>query len=91
MLMAFGLFGLILTGRSLPGRLAGPVGRLSRASFCIYLVHIFFLRLFQRLGLSGGVTPSVLTVPAVAALMAVCGWLVWEILRRIPVVNTYLV
>lgn len=91
MLMAFGLFGLILTGRPLPGWLAGLVGRLSRASFCIYLVHIFFLRLFQRLGLSGGVSPSVLTVPAVAALMAVCGWLVWEILHRIPVVDTYLV
>lgn len=89
MLMAFGLFGLILSrgGR----RPAGPVGRLSRASFCIYLVHIYFLRLFQQFGLSGGASPSVLTVPAVAALMAVCGWLVWEILHRIPVVNAYLV
>lgn len=54
-------------------------------------MHIYFLRLFQQFGLSGGASPSVLTVPAVAALMAVCGWLVWEILHRIPVVNAYLV
>lgn len=90
-LMAFGLFGLILYGKELPGRLARPVGRLARASFCIYLVHILFQKVFLRLGLSAGAPPCILAIPAMAALLAVCGWLVWEVLHRIPIVKTYLV
>ena len=90
-LMAFGLFGLILYGQELPDRLARPVGRLAQASFCIYLCHILFQKLFFRLGLSAGASPCVLAIPGMAALLAVCGWLLWELLRRIPVVKSYLI
>ncbi len=91
MLMSLGLFGLILTGKGLPGRLARPVERLARASFCIYLVHILFQRLFLRLGFSAGASPCLVWVPAVSLLLLVTGWLTWEVLRRIPIVRTYLV
>lgn len=90
-LMAFGLFGLILFGRDLPGWAARPVARLAQASFCIYLCHILFQRWFLRLGLSGGASPCVLAVPGMAVLLAVCGWLAWEVLRRVPVVKSYLI
>ena len=90
-LMAFGLFGLILFGRDLPDWAARPVARLAQASFCIYLCHILFQRWFLRLGLSGGASPCVLAVPGMAVLLAVCGWLVWEVLRRVPVVKSYLI
>ena len=89
--MAFGLFGLILFGRDLPGWAARPVARLAQASFCIYLCHILFQRWFLRLGLSGGASPCVLAVPGMAVLLAVCGWLAWEVLRRVPVVKSYLI
>lgn len=91
MLMALGAFGLILSGKGLPGRAVRPVERLARASFCIYLVHILFQKLLLRLGLSAGAPPCILTVPAMAALLGACGWLVWEALRRVPIVRTYLV
>ena len=90
-LMAFGLFGLILFGRDLPDWAARPVARLAQASFCIYLCHILFQRWFLRLGLSGGASPCVLAVPGMAVLLAVCGWLAWEVLRRVPVVKSYLI
>lgn len=32
-----------------------------------------------------------LAVPGMAVLLAVCGWLVWEVLRRVPVVKSYLI
>ena len=90
MLMALGVFGLVLTRRELPARLASPVERLSRASFCVYLSHVLFQQVFLRLGISAAHWCA-LTIPALTLLLLACGRLTWEILRRIPVVNTYLI
>ena len=90
MLMALGLFGLILTGKELPARLARPVARVSRASFCTYLSHVLFQQVFLRLGVSAAHWCA-LSIPAAALLLLACGQLTWEILRRVPVVRTYLI
>lgn len=91
MLMAAGLFGGILTGTKERPLATKLTGLLARASFCVYLVHIVFLRLFLRLGFSGGNSPCLLFVPLVAALLLLCGFLVWAVLSRIPVVKSYLI
>ena len=91
MLMALGLFGLILNRKEWPGPMVRVTGRLARAAFCIYLVHVFFLYAFPRFGINSGVSPCALTIPATALLMLALSWLVWEALHRIPVVKTYLV
>lgn len=90
-LMAFGLFGLCLTQKAYPRWAAGLAGRLARASFCIYLVHILFQRRLALLGLSGEAAPCALTIPGTALLMLGTSYLLWEILHRIPVVKKYLV
>lgn len=63
----------------------------SRASFCIYLVHLFFLDILTGRGLSAGVYPPIWAVPCLTAVMFLGGFLVWLILRRVPVVNKYLI
>lgn len=91
MLMAMGLFGLILTRRSWPGPVVRATGRLARASFCVYLSHILFLREFTRLGLDPGASPCLLSIPLTCLLLLGAGWLAWEALRRVPLVRDWLI
>lgn len=92
MLMALGLFGLILGRKAWPRPVILVTGRLARAAFCIYLVHILFYKhIFLPLGISPGVSPCALTIPAVALSLLALSWLAWELLHRIPVVKRYLV
>ena len=89
-LEAVGIYGLCMTARiSLAvGRAAEEV---SRASFCVFLVHVFFLKTFARLGLTALVGPAAVTVPLLSLLLLGCGCAVYAVLRRIPVVNKYLI
>ncbi len=63
----------------------------SRASFCVYLVHLFFLDLLVRRGISAGTLQPLWAAPALAAAVFGAGFLVWLALRRVPVVNRYLI
>ena len=65
--------------------------RWSKASFCIYLTHLFFLDFLAGRGLSAGTLPPVWGVPVLAAAAFGGGFLVWLVLRRVPVVKTYLI
>lgn len=91
MLMALGLFGLITGRKEWPAAVVRLTGRLARASFCIYLLHILFLRALLRLGISSGISPCVLSIPFVCLLLLAAGWLAWEVLHRIPIVKDWLV
>lgn len=90
-LMAYGLFGLCLSKREYPRWVVRLTGQLARASFCIYLTHILFQKLFARFGLGGVLPPSALTIPGMALLLLLCGYLAWEVLHRLPVCKDYLV
>lgn len=91
MLMAFGWFGLVLGRKAWPKALAVMIDRLAQASFCIYLSHILFIKKFTALGFYTVFTQSVLSIPLMVILLLACGWLLWEILHRLPVVNRYLI
>lgn len=90
MLMALGLFGLILSRPDWPEPVTRLTGRLARAAFCIYLVHILFQQALGGLGLNSG-AHCLLSVPAMSLLLLALGWITWEILRHIPVVRRYLI
>lgn len=92
MLMAVGWFGLILNRKKArPALWKALTGRLARASFCVYLCHILFLYCFRDHGLASVASPTALSIPLTALLLLGCGWLTWEVLRRIPGVNKYLI
>ena len=64
---------------------------LSRASFCVYLVHMFFLYGLRDLGLTATVGPCLLTIPLIAAVILALSLAVWLILSRIPWAKDWLI
>ena len=89
-LQAIGIYGFCVSAFSHKDRWP-VVETISKASFCVYLVHLFFLDFLTSRGLSAGVYPSVWAVPALTAVLFCAGFLVWLVLRKIPVVNRYLI
>lgn len=66
-------------------------GFTSRASFCVYLTHIFFLQTFARWGLRAIDGPVLLTVPLVSGLVVCCCCAVYIVLSRVPFVRRWLI
>ncbi len=89
--MAAGLFGTI-TALSRSGNSRYRVAeKISKASFCVYLVHVFFLNVFTGLGFTVSLLPSLISIPLLVLAVFVCSYAVYLILSRIPVVNKYLI
>lgn len=89
-LLAVGIYGLCWSV-PIPAGLGRAAEYISKASFCVFLTHIFFLKAFAHFGVSAFMGPVVLTVPLLSALLLACGCGTYEILRRIPLVNRYLI
>ena len=64
---------------------------LSRASFCVYLVHLIPYWELGRLGLSAAAGPCILLIPLTAAAVLACSLAVWAVLSRVPMVGKCLV
>jgi surface polysaccharide O-acyltransferase-like enzyme len=85
---AAGFFAL-LSGVEL--RHAGLTQFLSRASFCVYLMHMFVLYAGAERGWSILLLPCAVSIPlaALGTLAVSCG--VYFVLSKIPIVKRYLV
>lgn len=89
-LLAAGVYGLC-HGAALPVWLARGAAYLSRASFCVFLTHIFFLKTLSRLGFNARMGGAWWSVPAVTLTVLACSCAAYEMLRRIPVARRWLV
>jgi surface polysaccharide O-acyltransferase-like enzyme len=91
-LLAIGVYG-ICTGLSQPtlARLSPVTIRVSKASFCIFLVHVILRDSFVRWGLHSLPIPALLLVPLISLLNLVLCFLIYCLLSRIPLVRRYLV
>lgn len=89
-LLAIGIFGLLI-GRQYGAKTCAAAYRLSKASFCIYLVHVLFNHLFRKCGLTVAVLPCVASIPLLVLLNLALSYVVYLVLSRIPVVNRYLI
>lgn len=86
-LMAAGFFGFCLDVR-LGEQAEKLCRRVSDASFCVYLVHILFLKIMQKL--FGIISSPLLIFPLSAAVFALSMG-VWFLLSKVPVVNRWIV
>ena len=89
-LQAVGIFGLgssLWKGRP-PSRLTETV---SRASFCIYLIHPLFLDLLEERDISSASLHGLWAAPMLSVLLLLAGLACWLVLRKVPVVNRYLI
>ena len=91
-LLAAGQYALLdRLGARLRERSARRAGFLSRSSFCVYLVHVVFLNLFQRWDLTAAVYPAVIAIPALSLLLWLLSAAVYLVLSRIPFVRKWLI
>ena len=63
---------------------------LSRASFCVYLIHLIPWWELGRLGLSAAAGPCIILIPLTAAAVLACSLAVWAVLSRIPILGKWL-
>jgi surface polysaccharide O-acyltransferase-like enzyme len=63
----------------------------SKASFCVYLVHVFFLYAFEKLGFHVGLFSPLLSAPVVTAAIFLCSCGAYAVLVKIPGVNKWLI
>jgi surface polysaccharide O-acyltransferase-like enzyme len=89
-LMAVGLFGMAVS-RFRDAKPPGWTERLSRASFCIYLVHIFFLDALVSHSFTVRLLPCLVSIPLTVAAVFLCSCLTYLVLSRIPFVRNYLI
>lgn len=62
----------------------------SRASFCVFLTHVFFLKLLARWGVNALTGPALVTVPLVTLLVILLSCGTYTVLSRIPGVRRWL-
>lgn len=89
-LLAAGVFSLCMRVRP-PAWAERTAAVLSRASFCVYLVHMLVLRTLYRAGLTTGICRPLLSAPLLAALCGAISFVVWLVLSRIPWVRRWLI
>ncbi|MEG1633314.1 MAG: acyltransferase family protein [Oscillospiraceae bacterium] len=89
-LMSIGIFGAVrILSRDLQ---ASPrLQTLVRASFCVYLIHHFFIMVFRYIGFDVNLFAPIVEIPletAVVLALSLCGW--W-VLSKIPFVKDHLI
>lgn len=91
-LLGAGIFRLCAAARPpRSNRLRDGVTFLSKASFCVYLCHVFFNHLLPQLGFSAALFPPAVGIPLVACVTLALSLLVYLLLSHIPVVKTWLI
>lgn len=88
MLMAAGLFGSVSAAAKNESQLAA---RLVEPTFCIYIVHHFFIMILRTLGFLPAGMPYVFSIPLLVIGTVLCSLVVWKILSRIPIVKDWLI
>jgi surface polysaccharide O-acyltransferase-like enzyme len=93
--MATALFLLI---KNLNSILSKTVGRtikvtryISKASFCIYLVHVFFINIFRELNFINPVLSPIYSIPSFVLLTLILSLGVYFVLSKINVINKYII
>ncbi len=87
-LIAAGAFGLC--GLALPFAGTRFIRTLSEASFCIYLVRVFFISILQAFGVTA-VSPFFLTILLVSFLNVLLSYGVYVVLNRIPIIRDWII
>ncbi|NCB50824.1 MAG: hypothetical protein EOM54_02910 [Clostridia bacterium] len=89
-LMAIGLFGtvrILAEGKESSERLR----KLTKASFCIYLIHHFFVMIFRYIGFDVFLFPPIVEIPFETIVIFTLSLAGWWVLSKIPFVKDHLI
>lgn len=89
-LEAAGAFGLLSSAKP-RGTAAKVTGYISRASFCVYLVHLLVMYALGSLGVNALLLPCIISIPLMALVLLAVSCAVYFVLSKIPLVNRYLI
>jgi surface polysaccharide O-acyltransferase-like enzyme len=84
-LMATGIYG------ACPAQGSRFTAWVSKGSFCIYLVHVFFLYAFEKIGFQVGLFSPAISAPAITAAIFLCSCGAYAVLAKMPIVNKWLI
>ncbi|HZK18571.1 MAG TPA: acyltransferase family protein [Clostridia bacterium] len=94
-LLAIGIFGVIIAAKSKCKGVEAPMAKiflfLSKASFCIFLVHVFFINIFDQLGLTVHLLPCLISIPLISLFNIIFCITVYYVLFHIPVLNKWII
>lgn len=91
-LMGAGIFGILTTSKITLRKFGAGITRyISKASFCIYLTHVFFLYKFKDYNITIDILPGVISVPLLAAANMACCIVVYYVLSKIPLIKKWLI
>jgi surface polysaccharide O-acyltransferase-like enzyme len=89
-LMSIGLFGavrILADGKESSSRLA----LLTKASFCIYLIHHFFIMMFRYISIDVLLFAPIVEIPIETAAVFALSLAGWWVLSKIPFVKDHLI
>jgi len=89
-LMALGLFGTVSALAAGHGPMP-RVERLARASFCIYLIHHFFVLAFRALNINVYLFYCLFSIPVLSAAVLLLSVLGFLVLSKVPFVKDHLI
>ena len=91
-LLAAGIVTCVVQHRKEPGRtMRFATDWISRASFCIYLVHVAVIYLLMEWGITIAFAPAFISVPLLVALNIILCMAVYLLLRQIPLVRRWII
>ena len=89
-LLAVGIFSLA-NGVKLKKHFGKAVEFASKASFCVYLLHMFGLYAFTGIGITPRILPAAFSVPIISGLALALCLAVYALLSKIPFLNKWII
>lgn len=91
-LLATGIFGLFYNMKEkMSCKAAILCTKLSKGSFCIFLVHVFVIYLFGHFGIGVNDFPCFVSIPLLSALNLFLSYVIYFVISKIPFVNRWLI
>lgn len=90
--LAIGVFGLCCNlSHRIGEELASFLAYVSKASFCIYLSHLFVIYCLFKINVNVHILPAMISIPVIVALAFAFSILIYTVLSRIPLVKKWLI
>ena len=90
LLLAIGVF-VLMQYVKIEGFFERVVTYISKASFCIYLSHMFILHILNENGITAMTTAPVLSVPLITIFVFLICMLIYALISKIPIIRKWVI
>ena len=91
-MLAAGVYGICMGAERIKSnKIKSVLASVSKASFCIYLVHVFFISLLGKYGITSYMNYPIVTLPLLTAAIFSLSYAVYFVISKIPVLNKWII